>query len=103
MFLGGLFPDLDIHSTPSKYAARAGAVSSLFLLNSNPKLAAVIGILFMLTKVDKHRGWTHNPILPILLVFAGNHYGYFHQSLAFGLGIYAHLLSDSKAFKNIGK
>jgi hypothetical protein len=102
-FIGGLFPDLDTESKPSKYAARAGVVSSLLLLNSNPKLAALIGILFMLAKVDRHRGWTHNPILPILLAFAGNHYGYFHQSLAFGLGIYAHLLSDSKAFKNIGK
>lgn len=98
-FLGGLFPDLDIHSTPSKWAARIGVVASVLLLNNNPQLAAIIGIAYMLTKVDKHRGWTHSIFLPPLIFLFSNHYGFPLYGLAFGFGVYIHLLADSKLLK----
>jgi membrane-bound metal-dependent hydrolase YbcI (DUF457 family) len=103
-FLGGLFPDLDIHSTPSKWAARFGVAGSLLLLLAdNPYPAALIGLLFMLAKTDKHRGWTHSILLPPLLALAGYKLGYFHESLAFGFGCYVHLFSDSKMIKKFSK
>lgn len=103
-FLGGLFPDLDIHSTPSKWAARFGVLLSLYaILKDKTDLAVYYGLLFMLAKSDKHRGWTHSILLPPIISFLGYKFGYFNLSLAFSFGIYVHILSDSKAFKNIGK
>jgi hypothetical protein len=94
-FMGGLFPDLDTHSTPSKWAARVGVIISAFLIYKNlPLYAALIGIIFMLTKVGKHRGWTHSITLCIALSLLGRYIGIGLYSYAFSGGILTHIIAD---------
>jgi membrane-bound metal-dependent hydrolase YbcI (DUF457 family) len=101
-FLGGLFPDLDTESTPSKWAARFGVLLSLYaIFKDKTDLAVYYSLLFMLAKSDKHRGWTHSIFLPVAISAISYKLNLFHYGLAFSFGIYIHILSDSKLAKRI--
>jgi uncharacterized metal-binding protein len=93
-FMGGLFPDLDTHSKPSKYAARIGLVTGFILLAKHPYATAVIGMLFMATKVDNHRGMTHSWITVIGFLVIGQIISFFSYAVAFSIGVASHLLAD---------
>lgn len=107
VFIGSLAADLDIHSTPSKWAARflsvyLGAILLFDQIKENFNLEAelhwrpalVLAFVFVLCKGDKHRGITHAwfwpPVLIGLSIYTGN-----HGIGAFAIGLSTHYLCDS--------
>jgi membrane-bound metal-dependent hydrolase YbcI (DUF457 family) len=94
-FLGGIFPDLDTQSIPSKWAARVGAIASAILVyKSQAPQAALIGIIFMLTKCGNHRGWTHSLALPLAISLAGWYLKLPLYALTFSAGLILHVSLD---------
>jgi membrane-bound metal-dependent hydrolase YbcI (DUF457 family) len=95
VFVGGLFPDLDTHSTPSKWAAKIGVtVSATLIYLNHPLEAAIIGLGFMLTKCGKHRGWTHSLLLPVAVLGLSYHQNVLIYGLGFSIGLLIHTLAD---------
>jgi uncharacterized metal-binding protein len=67
-----LFPDLDTHSTPSRYAAWAVLVAMGYFIYFKQEInACLIAGCFIFIKTQKHRGWTHKFWLPSLLLGVG--------------------------------
>jgi len=99
--IGSLISDLDTGSIPSRIFAWIGIAASCFMLyTGKPKIAAVIGIIFMFFNLDHHRGFTHKWILPIVCFIAGGmalRYPQFRMYVALiplGIGIATHLAAD---------
>jgi len=107
VFVGSLSPDLDIHSTPSKWAARFLAVylGAILLLDQVKEIfnleaelhwrpVVVLAFIFVLCKSSKHRGITHAwswiPLLIGLSIYTEN-----HGIGAFAVGLGTHYLCDS--------
>ena len=104
VIIGSLASDLDIHSTPSKWAARflsvyLGAILLFDQIKENFNLepephwrpALVLAFIFTLCKSDKHRGITHAilwiPVLTGLGIYTGN-----HGLVAFAIGLFTHIV-----------
>ncbi|MBU2648771.1 metal-dependent hydrolase [bacterium] len=105
---GGLFPDLDTKSTPSKWVARIGFVSTFLMiligvwqnLTELILLAAVMGCVFFLLKSFKHRGITHKYWIPGALIGLSFSLLYLTDFVpvimsSVGLGIVVHLHLDT--------
>ena len=70
VLVGSLAPDLDTDSIPARWAARIGVIASiLFIYGEKPIIAAVIGLVYMLMKCGKHRGFSHKYLT--LAIIAG--------------------------------
>ena len=104
VLIGGIFPDIDTHSHPSKIFAMAGFIlATLLLYLGDSVYSALIGIAFMICKTGKHRGWTHKYSLPVLLMIASFWIPYFEIIQAFAVGLVVHYLIDRMSiwrFKN---
>ncbi len=70
IILGGLFPDVDCESKPSKiYATLLLVFSVYWFIRETPGYTLLMLIPYLLAKMDKHRGWTHSFWVPAILFF----------------------------------
>ncbi len=94
-FIGSLFPDLDTESIVSRWTARLGFIAILASWYYNfPEIGLVIGAGFMLVKSGKHRGFTHNYLLPIVFLIIGIVFNQFWM-IGFCAGLITHYSLDS--------
>lgn len=71
IILGGIFPDIDTHSYPSKIYAGLSIFSLLYFAAKNMIWYGVAFMIpFLLAKVSKHRGWTHSKYTVIALAIS---------------------------------
>ena len=100
--MGGLFPDLDTGSIPTRWFARfasfIGALGIWQYFNGNLQIMAFMPALILsLAQSGRHRGWTHSYLLPFVVVGLG--YLLFPTGVflfaSFGLGILSHYALDS--------
>jgi len=94
---GGLFPDLDTKSTPTKWFARFSSVSFLFGLwqvlekGNFIAMAFVPSLVLSLAQSGKHRGWTHSYFFPFVVCGSGAFiHSYMPLFISFALGILSH-------------
>lgn len=73
IILGGIFPDVDTQSKPSRYYAIGLLISSVYWWNAGtPEYIWFPLIPFLLAKISVHRGWTHSYWLAVILFFSPN-------------------------------
>jgi len=123
IILGGLFPDIDTASIPSRaYAIIMSLSLPVFWHYDVPWLWIFILIPYVAAKSFSHRKWTHSVNLPFILIFFTigaqlisvavpddlmfikvciTEFGL--EIICFALGIGSHILFDSSLFKGIGR
>jgi len=104
MVFGGMFPDVDTHSHPSKIYAFLSLIALIvFTVIKFPWFGVAIVAPYLLAKMSKHRGWTHSTIFPILcitlsIVLTERSYAFIGGSQWiiwwFGVGLLIHILID---------
>ncbi|MCK5609264.1 metal-dependent hydrolase [Candidatus Pacearchaeota archaeon] len=123
IILGGLFPDIDTASIPSRWYSILMCISlPIFWHYDMPWHWIAVLIPYVAAKSFRHRFWTHSINLPFVLLFLTNA-GQFitiampdsmmtvklyiqdfqFEIICFALGIVSHLLFDSRIFKGIGR
>jgi len=121
--VGSQFPDLDTGSIPARWFGRIGGGTSLFLIIAGKiweislfwLIAALIGLVSLLTQGSKHRGLTHKYWIPLgLCLLSFLPYGtdwlpslqeYLLPAMlrGFALGVVIHLLLDGIFPWQLGK
>jgi len=98
---GSLASDIDTGSIPSRIFAWIGIViAAVFMWYGKDKHSAITGVVYMAFSSDKHRGFTHGWILPIVCLVCA-YLAYIHKiPLAFvflgpfAIGLLTHKLVD---------
>ena len=123
IILGGLFPDIDTASIPSRWYAIIMCLSlPVFWHYDMPWHWIAVLIPYVAAKSFKHRSWTHSVNLPFALLFltiAGQLItiampdnlmtikfyiqDFQFEIICFALGVSSHILLDHKLFKGIGR
>lgn len=104
--LGALFPDVDTGSKGRRLFTPLFALTiALGVLAQKPLLIAAGALLFVMSRVSRHRGLFHSYIFLCALVFfiwysAGSSFGkhavYFYDLLFFSVGYCSHLVLDRR-------
>jgi uncharacterized metal-binding protein len=95
VFIFSLLPDLDTHSTPSRFSAIFILLYSVYLIYYNSILEALtINMLYVFFKTLKHRGITHKYILPALAIVIGVYLSHL-MYISIGIGLIVHYACDS--------
>lgn len=123
IILGGLWPDIDTASIPSRWYSVLMCLSlPVFWHYDMPWHWIAVLIPYVAAKSFKHRSWTHSKWLVASLVFSSGIVGlvsywipddflwvkefienFETQIIFFAFGIASHKLFDSKLFKGIGR
>lgn len=73
IILGGIFPDVDTESKPSRYYAIGLLVASIYWYYAGtPEYIWFPLVPFLAAKISTHRGWTHSYLLAVILFFSPN-------------------------------
>lgn len=113
---GAFAPDLDTDSIPSRWVARflvlywIPVLSSEAIIKYTPfqyelqwKPVAILSIIFLIAKSDKHRGITHALIwIPVLMIFSIYTWNHYVGAFAIGLAVHCWYCDNISAltFKN---
>ena len=92
--IGSLFPDLDIHSVPSKIAAICVTVLGIWgIIAKEPYIPLYFTTAFCFLKIFNHRTWLHTYLIPAVSFAVAYNIKSIHF-FAFGIGLIIHLVSD---------
>lgn len=73
VILGGIFPDVDTESKPSRYYAIGLLIASVYWWGvGTPEYIWFPLVPFLAAKISKHRGFTHSYWLAVILFFLPN-------------------------------
>ncbi len=123
IILGGLFPDIDTASLPSRWYSILMALSlPVFFYYDMPWHWIAVLIPYVAAKSFPHRKWTHSWLLvgtllfstviaqliskytPVDLLLVKEFIEDFEmQIIFFGIGVASHIIFDGKIFKGIGR
>lgn len=123
--LGGIFPDVDTESIPSRwYAIIMSLLLPVFWYFDMPWHWIAVLVPYMAAKMFPHRNWTHSGLLVLVLIFSsaivealfvtvqipnkwdwGKDFvlNFNTHIIFFAVGIIIHILLDLKMFKRFGR